>query len=97
MEYIYAVMLLHKAGKKVDKASVKKVLEAAGVGADDAKLNALVASLDGVDIDKVVKEAAFAKAAPIAEAKEEKKPEKKKEEEKPSEEQAAAGLSALFG
>ncbi len=57
MEYIYAVMLLHKAGKQADKASVKKVLEAAGVKVDEAKLNALVASLEGVDIDKVVKEA----------------------------------------
>ena len=31
MEYIYAAMLIHKAGKKVDEATVKKVLEAAGV------------------------------------------------------------------
>ncbi len=96
MEYIYAVMILHKAGKQVNEASVKKVLDAAGVKADDARLNALISSLEGVDIDKVVKEASFAKAAaPAAEVKEEKKQEKK--EEKPSDEQAAAGLSALFG
>ena len=31
MEYVYAAMLLHKAGHKVDEAHVKKVLEAAGV------------------------------------------------------------------
>ena len=30
MEYVYAAMLLHKAGHKVDEAHVKKVLEAAG-------------------------------------------------------------------
>ena len=28
MEYIYAALLLHKAGKPVEEASVKKVLEA---------------------------------------------------------------------
>ena len=28
MEYVYAAMLLHKAGQKIDEASVKKVLEA---------------------------------------------------------------------
>jgi len=37
MEYIYAAMLLHKAGRKIDEASIKKVLEAAGVKVDDGK------------------------------------------------------------
>ena len=60
MEYIYAAMLIHKAGGKIDEASVKKVLEAAGVQVDDGKVKALVASLDGVDIETVVKEAAVA-------------------------------------
>ena len=31
MEYIYAALLLHKAGKKVDENGVKAVLTAAGV------------------------------------------------------------------
>ena len=34
MEYIYAALLIHKAGQKVEEASVKKVLEAAGVKVD---------------------------------------------------------------
>jgi len=101
MEYIYAAMLLHKAGKKVDEGSVKKVLEAAGVHADDARIKALVAALEGVNIDEAVKTAAFAvpAAAPVAHAGggEAKKKEEKKEEEKPSAEEAAAGLGALFG
>ena len=42
MEYIYASMLLHKAGQKVDEASVKKVLEAASVKVDEARVKALV-------------------------------------------------------
>lgn len=100
MEYVYAAMLIHKAGKKVDETTVKKVLEAAGVKADDARVKALVASLEGVNIDEVVKKAATAPvAAPAGEAPKaaEKKEEKKPEEEKKTAEEAAAGLSALFG
>ncbi len=44
MEYIYAAMLLHKAGKKIDEASVKKVLEAAEVKVDEARIKAYKAS-----------------------------------------------------
>jgi len=50
MEYIYASMLLHKAGQKVDEANVKKVLEAAGVKIEEARVKALVSALDGVNI-----------------------------------------------
>ena len=66
MEYIYAAMLLHKSGQKVDEASVKKVLEAAGVKADDARTKALIASLEGVDIDKAIETAAIAAAPAVA-------------------------------
>jgi large subunit ribosomal protein L12 len=101
MEYIYAAMLLHKAGKKVDEGAVKKVLEAAGVHADDARVKALVAALEGVNIEEAIKTAAFAApvAAPAAPAHggEAKKKEEKHEEEKPSADEAAAGLGALFG
>ena len=37
MEYIYAVMLLNKAGKDVSEANVSAVLKAAGVDADAAR------------------------------------------------------------
>jgi len=102
MEYVYAALLIHKAGKKVDEATVKKVLEAAGVTPDDAKIKALVASLEGVDIEEAIKKAAsapVAAAAPAAEAAPAEKKEEKKpaEDEKKSEEEAAAGLGALFG
>jgi len=101
MEYVYAAMLLHKAKQKIDDSSVKKVLEAAGVKADDTRIKALVAALDGVDIEKAIETAAMpvvAAAAPVAAAGE-KKEEKKKDaaEEKKTEEAAAAGLGALFG
>ena len=94
MEYVYAALLLHKAGKKVDESSLVKVLDSAGIKADVAMSKAVVASLEGVDIDKAIKEAAVqqvAVAAPVAAAgRSETKPEKK-EEEKKSAEEAAAG------
>ncbi len=102
MEYIYAAMVLHKAGKKVEEASVKKVLEAAGVHADDARVKALVAALDGVDIDKAIEKASVVQAvaaapAAHAEAGHAKKEEKPAQDEKKAEEATAAGLGALFG
>lgn len=106
MEYVYAAMLLHKAGKEVNEEAVKKVLDAAGVAVDDARVKALIASLEGVNIDEAIEKAATvaapaAAAAPSAPAEGdkggEKKPEKDPEEEKKKDEQAAAGLGALFG
>jgi len=105
MEYVYTAMLLHKSGQKVGEANVKKVLEAASVKVDEARVKALVASLEGVNIDEAIEKAAIpvAAAAPAApaegagpEAKKE-DPKKKEAEEKKSEEQAAAGLGSLFG
>jgi len=106
MEYIYGAMLLHSAGKKITEENIKKVLTAAGVKTDDARIKALTASLEGVNIEEAIKTAAVpvaaAPAQPAASGDEEKKEEKKekkekKEEEEVSEEEAAAGLGALFG
>ncbi len=105
MEYVYSAMLLHKAGKQVTEDAVKKVLTAAGVAVDEARVKALVAALHGVNIDEAIKKAAV--AAPVAAApaatqhkpadEGKKKEEKSKEDEKKAEEAAAAGLGALFG
>ena len=106
MEYVYAALLLHKAGKEITEDSVKKVVEAAGIKADEVRIKALVAALSEVNIDEVLSSAAVAPVAPApaaqpqAEAKpEEKKEEEKKEEEKEEkkEEEALEGLAALFG
>ncbi|MCL2358835.1 MAG: 50S ribosomal protein P1 [Nitrososphaerota archaeon] len=106
MENIYAAMLLHKAGKAIDEASVTKVLEAAGVTVDGIQIKALVASLSEVNIDEAIKAApTLAAAAPVAApAAGESKPvaaaeDKKKaaEDEKAKEEAALEGLGALFG
>ncbi len=100
MEMVYAALLLHSAGKKVDEEGVKKVLEAAGGKPEASRVKALVSSLEGVDIDDAIKQTAVAAtaapAAAPAEAREEKKEEKKEDEGKKQEE-AAAGLSSLFG
>ena len=96
MEYVYVAMLLHKAGKEINESNVKKVLEAAGIKAEEAKVKVLIAALQGVDIEKAIKESLIV-AAPTTEARHEAKPEKKAEDEKKTEEAAAAGLGALFG
>jgi len=92
MEYVYSALLLHSAKQPVTEGSVKKVLSSVGITPDDAKVKALVASLEGQNIDELIKQAAVAVAAPA----ETKKEEKKVDEEK-KEETAAAGLSQLFG
>ncbi|MEK6861188.1 MAG: 50S ribosomal protein L12 [Nanoarchaeota archaeon] len=98
MELMYASLLLHKLGHKVDEASVKKVIQAAGGSVDDNKVKALVAALKDVDIDQAIKEAAIPIAQPAqAGGQAAKSEEKKKEEEKKSADEASSGLSALFG
>ena len=94
MEYIYSALLLHSAGKEINEENVKKVLEAAGVTVDEARVKALVASLEGVNIEEAIKSAALPAAAPAQPAAQ---PTEEKKEEEVSEEEAAAGLSALFG
>lgn len=99
MEMIYAALLLHSVKQPVSEAQVKKVMEAAGAKVEEAKIKALVATLEGVNIDDAISKAAMPMAAaPVAAAPSEKKKEEKKEEdvEKKAEE-AAAGLGALFG
>ncbi|UCE29539.1 MAG: 50S ribosomal protein P1 [Candidatus Bathyarchaeota archaeon] len=102
MEYVYAAMLLHKAGKNIDEKSITEVLKAAEIKADPVRVKALVASLAEVDIEEAIKSPSglmmptpTAVVAPEAKPTEEKKEEKK--EEKGKEEEALEGLGALFG
>ncbi|MEM2366680.1 MAG: 50S ribosomal protein P1 [Candidatus Bathyarchaeia archaeon] len=107
MEYIYAAMLLHKAGKQITEENLTQVLTAAGINVDAVRVKALVASLAEVNIDEAIKSAPTFTAAPVtapaaatptteAKPKEEEK-KKKEEEEKAREEAALEGLGALFG
>jgi len=105
MEYVYAAMLLHKAGKEINEANLTQVMTAAGINVDAVRVKALVASLAEVKIDEAIKSAptmmaapaAPAAAAPAAEAKPKEDEKKKKEDEKQKEEAALEGLGALFG
>jgi large subunit ribosomal protein L12 len=97
MKDVYAALLLHSAGQPINEANVSKVLGAAGITEEAAKVKALVAALEGVNIEEACAKAALA-AAPAASAGEGKKEEKKAEvSEEKKEEEAAAGLASLFG
>ena len=92
MEYVYAALLLHKLGQQVTEDNLKKVISAAGVDVDEAKVKTLLAALQGVDIAAELANASGLAAAPAAapQAKAEEKKEEKQVE-------SAAGLASLFG
>jgi large subunit ribosomal protein L12 len=102
MEYVYASLLLHEAKKEISEQSVSRVLEAAGIEVDKARVKALIASLKNVDIGEAIQKAAVMPAA-VAEQQsaepEKHKAEQKKyeEEEEKAEQSAAEGLGSLFG
>jgi len=102
MNYVYASLLLHSAGKPVNEENIKKVIAATGEQPDEVKVKALVAALEGVNIEDVISKAAMpvAVAAPaiVASATTEKKEEGPSEEEiQKKSEEAASGLASLFG
>lgn len=100
MQYIHVALALHSAGKEISVANIQKMLKAVGADADEGQIKALVAVLDGVDIDEAVKSAPVGMAAaapaggsaPAAAA-------APAEEEKEEEEEAGddMGLDSLFG
>lgn len=92
MQEIYASLLLHEAKLPITVENLTKVLQSVGINPDQGKLKALVVSLEGQDIDELIKQAVVSVPASIPEKREE-----KKEEEGKKVEEAAAGLSALFG
>jgi large subunit ribosomal protein L12 len=107
MEYVYAALLLNDAGKEITEASLMEVVKAAGFAPDEAKAKAMTASLKGVNIKDVIKNAQSmqvqAAAAPAAGAAGHAehggaaKPKKEEKAEQKSEEEAASGLAGLFG
>ncbi len=102
MEYVYSALLLHSAEKEINEENVAAILTAAGVEVDAGRVKALVAALDGADLNAAIENATAAPvavaaggAAPAAEA--EAPAEEEEEDDGVSEEEAAAGLGALFG
>lgn len=99
MEYVYAALLLHKAGGKMTAKAMDEVLTAAGSTPDKGRIKALLAALKGVNIDEALTSAAAmpVAAAPAAAGGAAPAEEKKEEKEKEPEEEATAGLGSLFG
>jgi large subunit ribosomal protein L12 len=106
MEYVYAALVLNATGKEVTEEGVTNVLSAAGATVNEARAKALIAALEGINIDEAISKAAFtgapAVAAPAASAHKEETEEVKveeedKEKEKEEEETGMEGLGALFG
>ena len=108
MEYVYAALILHATGKEVTEEGVTSVLNAAGATVNETRAKALIAALEGIDIEEAISTAVFAgapaAAAPVtpapAEKKEEPQAEEEKEKEKEKEEEEETGmegLGALFG
>ncbi|MEM2005768.1 MAG: 50S ribosomal protein P1 [Zestosphaera sp.] len=109
MEYVYASLLLHAAGKEISEEGIRRILDAAGIKADEVRVKMLVAALKEINIDEVLRQAtatpavvttpvaaptpATTQAQQPAPAKEEAEEEKKEV----SEEEIAEGISSLFG
>ncbi len=106
MEYVYSAMVLHSAGKEITDDGIMSILEAAGIEPDEARVKALTASLEEIDIDEAIEEgiampsAGAASAPETAEEEEEEEAEEEEEEEEEEEgkeeEEAAEGLGSLF-
>ena len=98
--YMYAALVLHKAGKKIDEQGLTSVVKAAGVDVDQVKVKALASALSEINIDEALKNAAtmaMAAAAPAAAPAGAAKAEEKPKAEEKKEEEALAGLASLFG
>jgi large subunit ribosomal protein L12 len=54
MEYVYAAAILHELGQEINEQNVTAVLEAAGADVSESQVKALIAALEGVDLDQIV-------------------------------------------
>ncbi len=102
MEYVYTAMLLHSAENEINEKNVGAVLKAAGVKADDARVKALVASLNEVDIGEAMSAAiaapvAAAPAAGASAAADAAPAEEAAAEEEEEDDASFEGLGSLFG
>jgi len=88
MKYIYASILLHLCGKKVDVEGIKKILDAAGATYDELTIHSVVKMYEGKDIGKIIEKYTI-KTLPIA------KSEPIKVE--PIKVESDMGIMALFG
>lgn len=97
MNYVYGALLLHSAGKPIDETGLKSVISATGESANEAQIKALVAALDGVNIEDAISKAAMPVAVAAPTAAVAAKAEEPAEDTGKKAEEAAEGLGALFG
>jgi large subunit ribosomal protein L12 len=102
MEYIYSALILHESGKEINENNVTSVLKAAEVEVEDVRVKALVAALDGVDIEDALKsgaavQVAAAAAVPTENVSVDAVEAEVEEDDGAAEEAAVAGLGDLFG
>lgn len=105
MEYIYAALILHRLGKEINEENVAKIISAAGVEPNQAKIKALIAALSEVNIDDALKSVSSIPMASVSvtsttqaqPTEEKKKEEEEKKKEEAAQEEAVEGLAALFG
>jgi large subunit ribosomal protein L12 len=106
MEYIYSAMILHSIGKPITEEGIIGILKAAGVEPDIARVKALTASLEGINIDETIStavalpgfgmppgaptQAAAGVPEPTEQKEEEEKKKKKEEKEEKPSEEEAA-------
>jgi large subunit ribosomal protein L12 len=86
---IYAVMLLHSAGKEITEERVMEIMRSAGLEPDHGRIKSLVSTLAEVDIEEAMQTPVLA-GAPVSAAA---APAAEEEEE----EEDLQGLGALFG
>lgn len=53
MEYAYAVLLLSESGEELNEQNLRAVLEAANCSVSESRVKALVAALEGVEVDSI--------------------------------------------
>ncbi|MHA2033649.1 MAG: 50S ribosomal protein P1 [Candidatus Kariarchaeaceae archaeon] len=106
MQYLYSALVLHKSEQEITETGITKILKAAGVTADKARVKALVAALGEVDIEEALSSAVM--AAPVAAgasasggaapaAADEAEEEEEEEEEGEALDDDDEGLGSLFG
>lgn len=59
MDYIHATLVLHETGREINEANLTAVLEASGTDVVESRVKAIVAALEGVDIEAIAPEPEF--------------------------------------
>jgi len=59
MDYIHATLILHETGREINEENLTAVLEATGTDVVESRVKAIVAALEGVDIEAIAPKPEF--------------------------------------